>query len=219
MLYKVRCRPAFAALFVTLNPGESIIVRAGSMVSLDTGVSLKTQVCGGRLLALLRKCFGGELLSVDQLSNTTNKSLTVVLGHSTMGDIARLDLSQGSICLQPGVYLAHTSGVTVQNHWAGLGSWLAGDGLWKVKLKGKGRVFIGGYGGIIKKMVYGDFVVTQGNLLAHSPKLRLKYHQEEESVNIVVRAAKTKNQRTQGNPIYCQSRNLQGLIDYLRSLA
>ncbi|MEA5533174.1 TIGR00266 family protein [Crocosphaera sp. XPORK-15E] len=219
MLYKVRCRPAFAALFVTLNPGESITVKAGSIVSLDTGISLKTQVFGSWPLTLLRKCFGGELLSVDQLSNSTDEPLTVVLGHSIMGDITPLDLSQGSICLQPGVYLAHTSGVRVQNHWAGLSSWLAGDGLWKVKLKGKGRVFIGGYGGIIKKMVYGNFVVTQGNLLAHSPKLRLKYRREEESVNIVVRAAKTKNQRSQGNLIYCQSRNLQGLIDYLRSLA
>lgn len=218
MLYKVRCRPAFAALFVTLAPGESITVKTGAIISMDGNVRVKTLFCGFWLSAILRKCFGGQDIFVDYLTNDTADSLTVVLNQKTIGDIHRIDLSQGSIFLQPGVYLAHTRGVSIENHWAGLGSWLAGEGLFKIKLKGRGRVFMAAYGGIIQKTIYKDFVMAQGHLLAHSPKMRLKYRKEEENVNIVITGAKKKNQRSQGNLIYYQSRTLRGLMDYLRSL-
>jgi uncharacterized protein (TIGR00266 family) len=218
VLYKVRCRPAFAALFVTLNPGESITARAGSVISMDGGLTLKTQWAGNFCLALLRQLLGGESCSVDVLTNNTEEPLQLVLGQTTIGDIERIDLSQGPICLQRGVYLAHTSGVVMKNHWGGLGSWLAREGFFKLKLKGRGRVFIGAYGGITKKMVYGDFVLTQGHLLAYSPKLRLTYQKDGQSTNLVLARKGKKGQRTSGVIIYFQSRKLQGLISYLTSL-
>ena len=114
MLYKIRCRPAFAALFVTLVPGESITTKTGCIVSMDKGIILKTQFAGGLLSAIIRKVFGPQLFLVDRVSNRTDDALTVVLGHSNLGDIERINLSQSSICLQPDVYLAHTSGVTIK---------------------------------------------------------------------------------------------------------
>lgn len=218
MLFKVRCRPAFAALFVTLNPGEKITVKTGSLISMDGEVTVKTGFCGSLQSALLRKCFGGTDIFVDDLINETSEPVTVVLSQTTTGDIERIDLSQGSLCLQPGVFLAYTKGVKIENRWAGFGSLYAGDGLFKTKFKGKGRVFIAAYGGIIKKTVYQDLVMNQGNLLAYHSKTPLKYHKEEEVVKITVSGMKTKNKRTQGTLIYCQSRTFQGLINYLRSL-
>lgn len=218
MLYKIRCRPAFAALFVTLVPGESITTKTGCIVSMDKGILLKTQFAGGLLPAIIRKVFGPQLFWVDRVSNQTDGALTVVLSHSNMGDIERINLSQNSICLQPDVYLAHTSGVTIKNHWAGFKSWLAGEGLWKLKLQGKGRVFIAAYGSITQKMVYENFIVSQGQLLAYHPTLRLRYRQEAEQLNLMISGTKTNRQRTKGGMIYFQSRNLRGLVDYLRSL-
>jgi uncharacterized protein (TIGR00266 family) len=218
VLYKVRCRPAFAALFITLAPGESITVKKGALVSMDGDITIKTCFFGGWLWAIVRKCFGGKCLYVDNLTNNTPDPLTVVLSHDTVGDISPIDLSQGTICLQPGVYLAHTKKVTINHYWAGFGSWLAGEGFFKLKLKGRGRVFIAAYGGILKKTIYKDLVMKQGHLLAYSPKIRLKYRKEEQKVNIMVPKAKKKNQRTQGTLIYYQSRTFSGLINYLRSL-
>ncbi|EAZ92374.1 TIGR00266 family protein [Crocosphaera chwakensis] len=218
MLFKVRCRPAFAALFVTLNPGEKITVKTGSLVSMDGEITVKTGFCGAWQSALLRKCFGGTDIFVDSLINETAEPITVVLSQTTTGDIERIDLSQGSICLRPGVFLAYTKGVKIENRWAGFGSWWVGDGLFQTQLKGKGRVFIAAYGGIIKKTVYQDLVMTQEHLLAYHPKTPLKYRKEEAAVKITVSGMKTKNKRTKGTLIYCQSRTFQGLINYLRSL-
>lgn len=218
MLFKVRCRPAFAALFVTLDPGEKITVKMGSLISMDGEVTVKTGFCGPWLSALVRKCFGGTDIFVDYLMNETTEPITVVLSQTTIGDIERIDLSQGSICVQPGVFLAYTKGVKIENRWAGFGSWQAGEGLFKTKFKGKGRVFIAAYGGMIKKTVYQDLVMSQGHLLAYHPKTPLKYHKEEETVKITVSGIKAKNKRTQGTVIYCQARTFQGLINYLRSL-
>ncbi|MGK7941856.1 MAG: TIGR00266 family protein [Crocosphaera sp.] len=218
MLYKIRCRPAFAALFVTLKPGESITVKAGSIISMDGNITVTTGFCGGWLSALVRKCFGGQDIFVDYLLNETADPLTVVLSQTTIGDIERIDVSKGSVHLQPGVFLAHTKKVKIHNSWAGFGSWLAGEGLWKLQLKGKGLVFIAGYGGIIKQTIYRDFVLSQGHLLAHSSKTELKYHKTEETVNITISGAKSKNKGTQTALIYYQSRTVEGLMDYLRSL-
>ncbi|MEL4898266.1 TIGR00266 family protein [Crocosphaera sp. Alani8] len=218
MLFKVRCRPAFAALFVTLNPGEKITVKTDSIISMDGEITINTGFCGFWLSALLRKCFGGTDVFVDYLSNETDNPLTVVLSQTTIGDIERIDLSQGSICVQPGVFLAYTKGVKIQNYWAGFGSWLAGEGLFKTKLKGKGRAFIAAYGGVIKTTVYQDLIMSQGHLLAYSSKTRLKYRKKDKKVNLTVSGFQSKNKRTQGVLIYYQSRNLQGLINYLRSL-
>ncbi|CCQ58170.1 TIGR00266 family protein [Crocosphaera watsonii WH 8501] len=218
MLFKVRCRPAFAALFVTLKPEETITVKTDSIISMDGKVTVKTKFFGFWLFALLRKCFGGTDVFVDYLINEKDYPITVVLSQTTIGDIERIDLSEGSICLQPGVFLAYTKGVKIKNHWAGFGSWLAGEGLFKTKLKGKGRVFIAAYGGIIKQTVYQDLEMSQGHLLAYTSKTSLKYTKQEEKVNLTVSALKSKKGRTQGALIYYQSRNLQGLINYLRSL-
>ena len=60
--------------------------------------------------------------------------------------------------------------------------------------------------------------MSQGHLLAYTSKTSLKYTKQEEKVNLTVSALKSKKGRTQGALIYYQSRNLQGLINYLRSL-
>ena len=59
MKYDIRYRPAFATIFVTLQPGEKITAEAGAMVSMDADVSLTTEFSGGFFSALIRKFFGG----------------------------------------------------------------------------------------------------------------------------------------------------------------
>lgn len=134
MKYEIRYKPTFAAIFVTLNPGESITAEAGAMTSMDAQLSMRTQFSGGLIPGLLKKFFGGESLFVNVFTNETQQPLTLVLTQSTIGDIERIDLSQGDICFQPGAYIAHTPGVKMGVQWAGFASWFAGEGLFKLKL-------------------------------------------------------------------------------------
>lgn len=126
MKYEIRYKPAFASIFVTLNPGDSIIAEAGAMTSMDGQVSMQTQFSGGLISGLLKKFLGGESLFVNEFSNKASQPLTVVLNQSCVGDIEKFDLNNGEICLQPGAYIAHTPGVKIGVAWAGFSSFFAG---------------------------------------------------------------------------------------------
>lgn len=46
MKYEIRYKPAFACLFVTLEPGEQVTAESGAMVSMDGGILMKTEFSG-----------------------------------------------------------------------------------------------------------------------------------------------------------------------------
>ena len=71
MKYEICYKPAFAAIFMTLKPGERITAEAGAMTSMDSRLTMKTQFSGGILVAFLRKFFGGESLFVNVFINET----------------------------------------------------------------------------------------------------------------------------------------------------
>lgn len=88
------------SFFVTQKPGESIPAEAGALTSMDGQLTMTTQFSGGFFPALLRQLFGGESLFVNVFKNKTDSPLTLVLSQSIVGDIERIDLTQGSICFQ-----------------------------------------------------------------------------------------------------------------------
>ncbi|TVQ58309.1 MAG: TIGR00266 family protein, partial [Spirulina sp. DLM2.Bin59] len=151
MNYEIRYKPAFAAIFITLEPGERITAEAGAMASMDAGLTMTTQLMGGFIPALLRRLFGGESLFTNTFINRTSERKTLVLSQEMIGDIEVLQLGgdQAALCLEGGAYIASTSRIAISTRWAGFNSWLAGEGLFKllVKSKGQGLVFFGGYGG------------------------------------------------------------------------
>ena len=216
MKSEIRYKPAFAAIFVTLNPGEIITAEAGAMTSMDARLSMTTQFSGGFFAALLRKFFGGESLFVNVFANKTQQPLTLVLSQSVIGDIDRIDLSAGDICFQPGAYIAHTPGAKMSIRWAGFASWLAGEGLFKLQMSGRGRVFFGTYGGITKKRINGEFVVDNNHLIAYEPKIRMKIGLSGSLIGSLTSGEGLVNRLSGNGVIYLQSRSIDGLVRYLR---
>ena len=216
MKYEIQYKPAFASIFLTINPGEKITAEAGAMISMDSGLTMTTEFSGGFFSALLKSLFGGESLFVNIFKNNTQKPLQLVLSQSTIGDIVCINLEGGKeLCLQPGGYIAHTTGVNIAVAWAGFKSWFSGEGLFKLKLSGNGRVFFGCYGGISEKYVDGEFVVDTSHLVAYPPNM---------SINVGL-AGGLLGSMTSGEgfvmrlkgkgTIYLQSRSIDGLVKYL----
>ncbi|HEY9705717.1 MAG TPA: TIGR00266 family protein, partial [Allocoleopsis sp.] len=119
------------------------------------------------------------------------------------------------LCLQPGGYIAHTPNVNIALAWAGFKSWFSGEGLFKLKLSGNGRVFFGAYGGISEKYVDGEFVVDTSHLVAYPPNMTINvglagglFGSMTSGEGFVMRL---KGQGT----IYLQSRSIDGLVKYL----
>ncbi|BAZ10063.1 hypothetical protein NIES4071_18770 [Calothrix sp. NIES-4071] len=215
MKYEIRYKPAFASIFITLNPGDSITAEAGAMTSMDGQVSMQTQFSGGLISGLLKKFLGGESLFVNEFTNKTSQPLTVVLNQSCVGDIEKFDLDNGEICLQPGAYIAHTPGVNMGVAWAGFSSLFAGEGLFKLKLSGKGQVFFGAYGGITKKRVNGEFIVDSSHLVAYPANMKLQLKLAGGLIGSVTSGEGLVSKVSGQGDIYLQSRSIDGLVRFL----
>jgi uncharacterized protein (TIGR00266 family) len=213
--YEIRYKPAFASIFVTLNPGDSITAEAGAMTSMDGQVSMQTQLSGGLISGLLKKFLGGESLFVNEFTNKTSQPLTVVLNQSCIGDIEKFDLDNGEICFQPGAYIAHTPGVKIGIAWAGFSSFFAGEGLFKLKLNGKGQVFFGAYGGITKKRVNGEFIVDSGHLVAYPANMKLNLKLAGGLIGSMTSGEGIVSKLSGQGDIYLQSRSIDGLVRFL----
>lgn len=216
MKYQIRYKPAFATIFVTLEPGEKITAEAGAMTSMDAQLTMTTEFSGGLIPALLRKFLGGESLFVNVFKNETRQPLTVVFSQSIIGDIACIDLTQGAICFQPGAYIAHTPGVKMGVRWAGFASFIAGEGLFKLQLSGKGRVFFGAYGGISEKRIQGEFIVDNAHLVAYDPSIKMSLGLSGGLLASVTSGEGLVNRLKGNGKIYLQSRSISGLVGYLR---
>lgn len=216
MKYDIRYRPAFATIFVTLEPGEKITAEAGAMVSMDADVSMSTEFSGGFLSALMRKFFGGESLFVNVFRNNSNRPVTVILTQGMIGDIEALKLDGRTICLQPGAYIAHTPGAKMGVKWAGFASWFAGEGLFKLQFSGNGRVLFGSYGGITQKEINGELIVDNSHLVAYDAGIKMNIGLSGNLISSLTSGEGFIN-RLQGNgTIFLQSRSVSGLVGFLR---
>lgn len=212
---EIRYKPSFAAIFVTLQPGEKIVAEAGAMTSMDGQLTMKTEFSGGFFSGLLKNWFGGESLFVNVFSNQTSQPLHLVLTQSMIGDIICVNLTGNSICFQPGAYIAHSPGVKIGVRWAGFSSWFAGEGLFKLKVSGTGQVYFGAYGGVTKKTINGEFVVDNGHLVAYDSGMKMKIGMAGGLFASMTSGEGFINRiRGHGN-IYLQSRSVDGLVKFL----
>ncbi|MGB7443244.1 MAG: TIGR00266 family protein [Coleofasciculaceae cyanobacterium] len=216
MKHEILYKPAFAAIFVTLEPGESITAEAGAMTSMDRQITIKTEFSGGFCSALLKKFFGGESLFVNTFSNRTQQPLNLVLTQSSIGDIMAVELGRRELYFQPGAYICHTPGVKLSVGWAGLKSWFSGEGLFKLKVSGNGLVFFGAYGGLSKKHINGEFIVDTSHLVAYEPGVRMKIGLAGGLLSSVTSQEGWINRLSGRGEIYLQSRSIDSLVNYLR---
>ncbi len=183
---------------------------------MDEGLVLKPIFSGGLINAVARSLFSQEDLMINMVSNPTKKPLSLSLSHALPGEISRLNPTKNGIVVLPGVHLAHTSGVGMGIHWLGFSSWLAGEGLLALKLYGRGRIFLSSYGSSVKAACSGLFMIEHHNLLAYSPKLRLKVNFPKGIIGDESTGKGLASQLIGTGNFYWQSRNLPHLGRFIR---
>jgi uncharacterized protein (TIGR00266 family) len=174
MLVKIEGKPSFAHLQVLLNPGESIVAESDAMASMAADLDLVTKLNGNFFSALCKKFLGGESLFINTFTNNTDGQRRLTLVQPTPGDIGRIELNGGSLCLQPGAYIASTPGIKLGLKWAGFASFIGREGLFKLIVSGTGTVWYGAYGALLDRMVDGEFIVDTSHLVTYEPQLKLK---------------------------------------------
>ena len=167
-------KPSFAYVQVDLDPGESIIAQSDAMSSMHADLDLKTALNGGLIGGLLRKFLGGESLFINTFTNNTGVRRRLTLVQSTPGDMDVVELNNETIYFQPGAYLCSTPGVKLSLKYAGIASFIGGEGLFKLMLSGTGRVWYGAYGALLEREVDGELIVDSSHLVAYRDGIRLK---------------------------------------------
>ena len=165
---------AFSYLEVELEPGETITTEADAMSSMDAEIELRARLNGGLVAGVLRKYLGNESLFINQFSNPTDQPKRLTLAQGTPGQIREIQLSNESLYLQPGAFVACTPGVSLGLRFAGLVSWIAREGLFRLVVSGTGTVWVGAFGALLDREVDGELIVDTGHLVAYQPGIKLK---------------------------------------------
>lgn len=165
---------AFQILKCDLMPNESIIVEPGAMASQDVGIVPDTSVNGSFIKALLLKFLGGESFFINEYFNKSSNPQSLYISQSVPGDIQVIDINNEEIFLESGSFIARTQGVKTHLRWAGLASFIAGEGLFKLSFTGQGRLWFGCYGAVVEKEIVGDYIVDSGHLLLWPSTVQLE---------------------------------------------
>lgn len=216
MEIKTEGKPAFAYVVVTLAPGETMIAESDAMSSMSANLDMVAKFNGGLLVGLLKKFLGGESLFINHFTNNTNETLSLHLTQPTPGDIEVKELDgTSSYCIQNGSYIASEKGVKLGVKWAGFGSLIGGEGLFKLVVSGKGKVIFGAYGGLLEKEINGEYIVDTGHLVAYEPNMKLK-PQLAGGIFSSLFGGEGFVTRVEGKgKIYIQTRNIAGLASWL----
>jgi uncharacterized protein (TIGR00266 family) len=206
---EIRNKPAFANIHVKLGAGDQIVAEADAMASMSANVDIKTKWNGGAVKAILRRILGGESMFVNVFS--TASSGEVVLTQPFPGDIICLELNNTSMYLQPGAFLACEPSVKLGMGWAGIKMLIAREGLFRLKVSGTGKVWIGAYGGIFQREITDEFIVDSGHLVAYEPTVGIRVGMVGGLISSLMSGEGLVTRVTGPGRVYMQSRSFGGL--------
>ncbi len=215
MKLKIEGKPVFAYANIELEPGETLFAEPDAMSSMSADLDMNSQFNGGFLIGLIKKFFGGESLFINQFKNNTNQTLNLYLTQATPGDVVVKELNGESYCLQHGAYIASEKEVKLGVKWAGIGSFLGGEGLFKLVVSGYGKVIFGAYGGIVEKEINGEFIVDSGHLVAYEPNMTLSAQLSGGIFSSLLGGEGLVTRVNGKGKIYLQTRNLSSLAKWI----
>jgi uncharacterized protein (TIGR00266 family) len=146
MEHEVLYRPSYSLLKIKMERGESVLAEAGAMVSMSSGIEMKTAAKGGVFGALKRSMLGGESFFMNTFSAVEAGEVT--FAPSLPGDINVLELKGQTVYAQSGAYIASSPSVEVDTKWGGAKTFFSREGLFLLKMSGMGKLFLSSYGAI-----------------------------------------------------------------------
>ena len=146
MNHEILYGPSYSLARVRLEAGEEINAEAGAMVSMSSGIEMQTSAKGGLLSGLKRSLLGGESFFINTFTATAAGEVT--FAPPLPGDIRHIEVSGGALMVQSTSFLASSPGLTVDTKWAGAKGFFAKEGIFLLKVSGRGHLFVSSYGAI-----------------------------------------------------------------------
>jgi len=176
MEYKIKHRPSFALLEISLPQNEKITAEAGALIYMEDGVEVKTRTRKGSLFKKLKtSVLGGESFFVNDYM--AHKPAKIGFSAPPLGDIEHLETKLGTgFIIQSGAYIASTQNVRLDTEWQGFKKGIFGTQLFMLKTTGEGQVFFNAFGALEKIVLETNKTITVDNyhLVAFSDSCKYK---------------------------------------------
>jgi uncharacterized protein (TIGR00266 family) len=173
MEVKIEHGPGNSAAKVRLAAGQTFTAEAGSMIALSGGVSLTTSThkkSSGGILKAMKRLLAGESFFLNHFTASANGG-EVWLSATLPGDMMSYELKNENLIVQGGSFVACDEGVSIDLGWQGFKSFLSGENIFWVHLKGSGTVVLSSFGAIYPVAVDGEYVVDTGHIVAFNETL------------------------------------------------
>lgn len=152
--YEIKYHPSYSMLVVTLNEEQTIVAEAGSMIYMTPNIDIRTRRREKSILGTLgMKVLGGQSLFVNEYSVNRGQG-EIGLVSAPVGDVTKIDIIEnGDYVIQKSAYIASSPTIDLDIKWQGFTKGLFGQGLFMIKISGKGELFINCFGAIDKHVL------------------------------------------------------------------
>lgn len=221
MKYTIKYRPSYSILDVSLQPGETIRAEAGAMTYMSPNVNVETTMREKSILGTIGlSLFGRQSFFVNSYT-AQGGSGKVGLVAAPVGDIEQLQVGpdRGYI-IQKAAYVASTPEIDLDVKWEGFTKGLFGQGLFMIRVKGSGDLFINTFGALDKhELAPGEsMIVDNFHLVAFSDTCSYRVRKFGSLKSTLLGGEGLVTEITGPGQVYIQTKNLGEFIDWLWTL-
>lgn len=217
MQHSIILRPSYSALQCTLNAGEKLWTESGAMLAMDNAANIEGKMQGGLWQAIKRTVLTNESFFVTSITARENGT-EVILAPRAVGDIEVIELRDQEYVVQGGAFLAATDGIATDAKFTGWKGFVSGEGIFMIKAKGTGTMFVSSFGGIFKKDIPAGktFIVDNGHIVAFPSSMKYDIHSVGgDMMSMVTTGEGLACSFTGPGTVYLQTRNLRTFAETL----
>ena len=168
--YDIQHSPAYAALTITLQAGQMVLVESGAMAAMDPWIEIKSKVKGG-LMQGLGRMLGGESLFMSEFT-AQGQPGELYIAPGVPGDIQHYRLAGGKgLMVQSSGFVAASPSVQIDSKFQGVRGFFSGESLFLLRVIGEGDFWFSSFGAILEIPVNGDYIVDTGYIVAFEDTL------------------------------------------------
>lgn len=149
MEFEIKDRPSYALLELKLKVNETIRAEAGAMTYMSPEIQVETHMRqGGFWSTLGLSVLGAQSFFVNDYT-ASGRDGVLGLVSAPVGDIAHIPVSEDKgYIIQKAAYIASSPAIDLDVKWEGFSKGLFGQGLFMIKVRGQGDLFINTFGAI-----------------------------------------------------------------------
>jgi uncharacterized protein (TIGR00266 family) len=219
--HEIQYKPSYSMLIITLEPNETITAESGAMTYMTPNIQAHTRKREKSLLGTLGLTLIGKQSFWVNDYTATNEKGTAAFAAAPVGDIETIEItpSKGYI-IQKTAYIASTQNVDLDIKWEGFTKGLFGQGLFMLKAKGNGTIFINTFGAIDKHTLEPNqtLIVDNFHLVAFSDSCSYKVTKFGGLKETILGGEGLVTQITGPGDIYIQTKNLNEFVSWLWTL-